>query len=132
MSSEEIPDYPSRKFTVILDEDCQSLLLDLRAAGLKVIPIEFGTPDPQVKELAENCAIVARTRVDLWKKDAIRCDYDLIDVSGLDLSEPGLDTAKLAAQKVVSAVQRSGLAGLRGNFHLTVALDCFTLDEILN
>ncbi len=107
------------KLTILLDENLFQLKPSLKAAGFKVIQIEKGKTDDEIKELAENTAVLTKNSKH-FLEDAVAFDYDVISIELIKFIDPLPDRTNQTTKKIAKSIRDSGFARQRGVFNLKI------------
>lgn len=107
------------KLTIVLDEHLHHLYDGLRDAGFKVQTFPQGLSDEKLGEFSEGSSILTQNTKD-FISNAVKYDYDIIDIKNLRYIDTGLTRKNSTVQKIEKAVRESKYANMKGNFLLSI------------
>lgn len=119
------------KLDIWVDENCHELEAGLQDAGFKARKVDKGKKDEEIFKELDGDVLITRNAKD-FVNDAVRCDYDIIDIQAIQFMDTKPDRTNKTVTKIAAAIRSSGIAHLKGNWKLTLQDDgSFTMSELV-
>jgi len=107
------------KIHISLDENLLGLKDALRDSGFKVTTYKQGTLDEELFHQLTQTLILTKN-VEDFKVEAVRHDFDIIDVRQVKFIDTEKTRKNATAQKIATAIRNSGISHKKGYFQLVI------------